>query len=132
MSGTSELVAGSLVQWPSAPGAPLGVVTEVDGLRVHVRFDRDADPKIFNAKTAAVRRVQLSGMVRLRRRARDRPRGKNRRRRRLHAGRYSSMAVWSLSPKLTYDRMCRRTREVECRLDHAMAVAANTGNGVQP
>lgn len=64
MSGTSELVAGSLVQWPGAPGAPLGIVIEVDGLRLHVRFDRDDDPKIFNAKTGAVQRVQLSGMVR--------------------------------------------------------------------
>lgn len=64
MTGGLDLVAGALVQWPDAPGAPLGVVTQVDGPRLHVRFDADPDPKIFNGRTGAVVRVPLSGMVR--------------------------------------------------------------------
>ena len=32
------LVPGALVRWPSAPGSPLGVITNIDGDRVHVRF----------------------------------------------------------------------------------------------
>ena len=64
MTGGLDLVAGALVQWPDAPGAPLGVVTQVDGPRLHVRFDEDPEPKIFNGRTGAVVRVPLSGMVR--------------------------------------------------------------------
>jgi len=40
-----DLVVGALVVWPSAPGAPLGVVVEVDGPRVRVRFDGDPELK---------------------------------------------------------------------------------------
>ena len=63
MSGTDDLPVGALVQWPDAPGAPLGVITEVDGPRIHVRFDHDAEQKIFNTRTGVVRRMHLSGMV---------------------------------------------------------------------
>ena len=60
----SELVAGGLVRWPTAPGSPMGVVVEVDGPRVRVRFDGDSESKVFNARAGAVERVELSGMVR--------------------------------------------------------------------
>lgn len=59
-----DLVAGALVTWPSAPGAPVGVVTEVDGPRIRVRFDGDDESKIFNARAGVVERVELRGMVR--------------------------------------------------------------------
>ncbi len=59
-----ELVAGALVTWPSAPGAPVGVITEVDGPRVRVRFDGDDESKIFNARAGVIRPVDLAGMVR--------------------------------------------------------------------
>ena len=60
----TDLVAGALVRWPSAPGAPVGVITEVDGPRIKVRFDGDGEAKIFNARAGVVERVALSGMVR--------------------------------------------------------------------
>jgi hypothetical protein len=55
---------GTLVRWPSATGSPLGVVTDVDGDRVHVRFDGDAEVKVFNARSAGIERVPLQGIVR--------------------------------------------------------------------
>jgi SNF2 family DNA or RNA helicase len=64
MFDAGSVVTGALVEWPDAPGAPLGVVTEVDGQRVHVRFDGDPGVKTFNAATGAIRRIQLAGMVR--------------------------------------------------------------------
>ena len=58
------LMPGTLVRWPSATGSPLGVVTDVDGDRVHVRFDGDAEVKVFNARSAGIERVPLQGIVR--------------------------------------------------------------------
>ena len=58
------VVPGSLVRWSAAPGSPLGVVTKIDGVQAHVRFDGDPDPKIFNMKAGALERVVLAGMVR--------------------------------------------------------------------
>lgn len=58
-----ELVSGALVRWPSAPGAPVGVITEVDGPRIRVRFDGENESKIFNARAGVVERVELRGMV---------------------------------------------------------------------
>jgi hypothetical protein len=58
------LVPGALVRWPSAPASPLGVVTDVDGDRVHVRFDDDGEVKVFNARAAGIERVPLQGIVR--------------------------------------------------------------------
>ena len=55
---------GALVRWPSAPGSPLGVITDVDGDRVHVRFDDDDEVKVFNARSAGIERVALPGIVR--------------------------------------------------------------------
>ena len=40
-----DLVAGALVRWSSAPGSPMGVVVEVDGPRIRVRFDGEAESK---------------------------------------------------------------------------------------
>ena len=60
----SDLVLGALVRWPSAPGAPVGVIHEVDGPRIKVRFDGDGESKIFNARAGALERIQLAGMVR--------------------------------------------------------------------
>jgi len=60
----SGIVRGAVVRWPSAPGEPIGVVEEVDGPRLRVRFDGDPEPKIFNARAGVVERVELSGMVR--------------------------------------------------------------------
>ena len=60
----SDLVAGALVRWPTAPGSPLGVVAEVDGPRIRVRFDGDSESKIFNTHAGVVERVELAGMVR--------------------------------------------------------------------
>lgn len=60
----SRIVRGAVVRWPSAPGEPVGVVEEVDGPRVRVRFDGDPEPKIFNARAGVVERVELAGMVR--------------------------------------------------------------------
>lgn len=57
------LVAGALVRWPGGPGAPLGVILEVDGPRIKVRFDEDPQPRIFNAKAGVIQRVELAGMV---------------------------------------------------------------------
>jgi hypothetical protein len=59
-----SLVAGALVQWPSGPGSPIGVILEVDGPRIKVRFDGDPQPRIFNAKSGVVQRVELAGMAR--------------------------------------------------------------------
>jgi SNF2 family DNA or RNA helicase len=42
----------------------MGVVLEVDGHRIRVRFDGDSQAKVFNADAGAVERVELSGMVR--------------------------------------------------------------------
>ena len=56
---------GALVRWPSAPGSPLGVITDVDGDRVHVRFDDDGEVKVFNARSAGIERVLLPGIVML-------------------------------------------------------------------
>ncbi len=53
-----------MVRWPSAPGEPIGVVEEVDGPRLRVRFDGDSEPKMFNARAGVVDRVELRGMVR--------------------------------------------------------------------
>ncbi len=63
MTSAPELVVGALVCWPTAPGSPLGVVLEVDGPRIRVRFDGDAEPKVFNARAHVVTRVDLTGMV---------------------------------------------------------------------
>lgn len=60
----SELVAGGLVRWPTAPGSPVGVVVEIDGPRIRVRFDGDTESKIFNARAGVVERLELTGMVR--------------------------------------------------------------------
>jgi ATP-dependent helicase HepA len=59
-----DVVAGALVRWPSAPGSPIGVVLEVDGPRIWVRFDGEGESKIFNSQSGALERVELSGMVR--------------------------------------------------------------------
>ena len=50
-----NLVVGALVRWPSAPGAPLGVIDQVDGLRIRVRFDGNDEAKVFNARAGAYR-----------------------------------------------------------------------------
>lgn len=52
------------MRWPSAPGAPEGVITEVDGPRIRVKFDGDDEAKIFNARAGVLERVELRGMVR--------------------------------------------------------------------
>jgi ATP-dependent helicase HepA len=59
----TDVVAGAVVRWPSAPGAPIGVVSEIDGPRIRVRFDGEPEPKVFNRQAAAVERVTLTGMV---------------------------------------------------------------------
>lgn len=56
-------VLGGLVRWPSAPGCPVGVVVEHNGQRVFVRFDREDEPKVFNARVGVLERVALTGMV---------------------------------------------------------------------
>jgi ATP-dependent helicase HepA len=63
MTSAPELVVGALVCWPTAPGSPLGVVLDVDGPRIRVRFDGDAEPKVFNSRAHVVERVDLAGMV---------------------------------------------------------------------
>jgi SNF2 family DNA or RNA helicase len=40
------------------------VITDVDGDRVHVRFDDDGEAKVFNARSAGIERVPLQGVVR--------------------------------------------------------------------
>lgn len=60
----TDLVAGALVRWPSAPGSPIGVVIEVDGPRLKVRFDGESETKIFNSRAGVLERVPLTGMVR--------------------------------------------------------------------
>ncbi len=68
MSVTGAIVqvlpVGSLVRWSSAPGSPLGVVQDVDGPRLSVRFDGEDEPKVFNARSGALERVEFAGMVR--------------------------------------------------------------------
>ena len=64
MTTAAELVTGSVVRWPSAPGSPLGVVVEHDGLRVLVRFDGNNELSEFNARAGVVERVELAGLVR--------------------------------------------------------------------
>ena len=49
----AELVPGGLVRWPSAPGSPIGVVLEIDGPRIKVRFDGVGESKVFNARAGA-------------------------------------------------------------------------------
>jgi SNF2 family DNA or RNA helicase len=63
MTPDSEVVVGALVRWPTAPGSPVGVVIEIDGARLRVRFDGDAEPKVFNAHAHVLERVELPGMV---------------------------------------------------------------------
>ncbi len=46
MTTTPELVVGALVRWPAGPGEPMGIVLEVDGPRMRVRFDGDTEPKV--------------------------------------------------------------------------------------
>jgi superfamily II DNA or RNA helicase len=58
-----DLIAGALVRWPSAPGEPVGVIHEVEGPRIRVRFDGETESKIFNARAGVVERVELGGMV---------------------------------------------------------------------
>src|SRR4051812_37059207 len=60
----SELVAGALVHWPSAPGSPPGVMPEVAGPRMRVRFEGEPQSKIFSARSGALERIELTGMVR--------------------------------------------------------------------
>jgi superfamily II DNA or RNA helicase len=59
-----EQVVGALVRWKAAPGSPIGVVVGIDWPRVTVRFDGDRELKTFNAKSGALERVELAGMVR--------------------------------------------------------------------
>ena len=56
-----NLVVGALVRWPSAPGAPLGVIDQVDGLRICVRFDGNDEVKVFNARAGAYRAGRAQG-----------------------------------------------------------------------
>jgi ATP-dependent helicase HepA len=60
----AALVMGALVRWPTAPGSPVGVVLEVDGQHLRVRFDGDGEAKTFNARAGVLERVELAGMVR--------------------------------------------------------------------
>ena len=64
MDNQASLVPGALVRWPSAPGAPLGVIVKDEGDRIYVRFDNDEDVKVFNVRTAGIERVALQGIVR--------------------------------------------------------------------
>lgn len=64
MGGVAGLAVGALVSWPAVPGAPVGVVTELDGSRIQIRFDGDPEPKTFSAHAGAVERVALGGLVR--------------------------------------------------------------------
>ena len=63
MTTPAELLVGTVARWPSAPGSPLGVVVQHDGLRVHVRFDGSDEPKVFNARAGVVERVELTGIM---------------------------------------------------------------------
>ncbi len=63
MPGGEGLVPGALVRWPSAPGSSFGVITDVDGDSVHVRFDDDSEVKVFNVRSAGIDRVVLPGIV---------------------------------------------------------------------
>ena len=60
---SQDLVVGALIRWATAPGSPIGVVLELDGPRVRVRFDGEDDSKVFNARAQVVERVELAGMV---------------------------------------------------------------------
>ncbi|MGH4015562.1 MAG: AAA family ATPase [Pseudonocardiaceae bacterium] len=60
---SEDLVVGALVRWATAPGSPIGVIQEVDGPRIRIRFDGETESKVFNAHAQAVERVELPGMV---------------------------------------------------------------------
>lgn len=60
----TELVVGALACWPASPGAGLGVVIEVDGRNVNIRFDEEAEVRAFSKRSGVVARVGLSGLVR--------------------------------------------------------------------
>lgn len=65
-----ELVPGAVVRWKEMPG--FGVVMEVEGGRISVRWDEPADrPKQFVAGGAALERANLT--QRVRRRSTDQP-----------------------------------------------------------
>ena len=51
MDNQANFVPGALVRWPSAPGAPLGVIVKDEGSRIRVRFDNDEEVKVFNVRT---------------------------------------------------------------------------------
>lgn len=63
MGSAGQLVRGALVAWQKGPGSPLGVIYQVDGPRITVRFDGIDEPRIFNARAGVVHRVELAGMV---------------------------------------------------------------------
>lgn len=58
------LVVGALVSWSASPSAELGVITEIDGRNVKIRFDGNNDERIFSIESGAVERVKLNGLVR--------------------------------------------------------------------
>lgn len=60
----SDLVVGALASWPASPGSGLGVVTEVDGRNIRIRFDAEAEQRGFSKSAGVVERVALSGIVR--------------------------------------------------------------------
>ena len=59
-----ELVVGALASWSAAPGSGLGVVTELNGRNIRIRFDGESEDRVFSRDSGVVERVQLSGFVR--------------------------------------------------------------------
>ena len=59
-----DLVVGALASWPASPGSALGVVMEVEGRNIRIRFDGETEPRVFSRDSGVVERVQLSGLVR--------------------------------------------------------------------
>jgi SNF2 family DNA or RNA helicase len=60
----TDLVVGALANWPASPGSGFGVITDIDLRQVRVRFDNEADERVFRLDAGAIERVVLSGMVR--------------------------------------------------------------------